>query len=414
MDRHESTSSYNSTPSSGYLSLPSYPYPSQSHDLKLNTDVEPSRIPDEFQNSEVPPPSSYYFDERHSSEGSSYMTDYTHSANRTPLTLSSASTPLSPMVRSLSRSRESTSPSRSYRVSPYAPSDRKRWSAPGDVSGLFNPSLDPQLQGPQIHSHHSSPVCPPTLPPYMPSHSNSAYMPSYVDHHEVPPHMMQNSYCIPSQCRTDHHTSHYGDCVDRPDLYSSIKEEHTPPPPEDMNPENPDMKPHEQDVRFDGDMYTPRWVRGQGNKREGWCGICKPGRWLVLKNSAFWYDKSFSHGISAATGQTFHEPRDMRRMDGNSDVWEGLCHSCNDWVPLVSNKKKGTTWFRHAYKCHTHTKVRDAPKRRRECSSGNNNNGMVATATGPMAAVPSAPPSIHPHSHLHSHVKSDMKTSYPY
>jgi hypothetical protein len=37
-------------------------------------------------------------------------------------------------------------------------------------------------------------------------------------------------------------------------------------------------------------------------------------------------------------------------MDGNPDVWEGLCGSCNEWVALVSSKKKGTTWFRHAYK----------------------------------------------------------------
>ena len=117
-----------------------------------------------------------------------------------------------------------------------------------------------------------------------------------------------------------------------------------------MNPEDPDMVPREQDLRFEGDLYTPRWVRGHGNKREGWCGICKPGRWLVLKNSAYWYDKSFSHGISAATGSPFQEPLDTRRMDGNPDVWEGLCGSCNDWIALVSNKKKGTTWFRHAYK----------------------------------------------------------------
>jgi hypothetical protein len=97
-------------------------------------------------------------------------------------------------------------------------------------------------------------------------------------------------------------------------------------------------------------LYTPKWVRGHGNKREGWCGICKPGRWLVLKNSAYWYDKSFSHGISAATGSPFQEPLETRRMDGNPDVWEGLCSSCNEWIALVSSKKKGTTWFRHAYK----------------------------------------------------------------
>ncbi len=28
----------------------------------------------------------------------------------------------------------------------------------------------------------------------------------------------------------------------------------------------------------------------------------------------------------------------------------GLCGSCNEWIALVSSKKKGTTWFRHAYK----------------------------------------------------------------
>ena len=69
-----------------------------------------------------------------------------------------------------------------------------------------------------------------------------------------------------------------------------------------------------------------------------------------MKNSAFWYDKSFTHGISAATGNPFQEPQETRRMDGNPDVWEGLCGSCNEWIALVSSKKKGTTWFRHAYK----------------------------------------------------------------
>ncbi|KAI9679766.1 MAG: hypothetical protein M1817_004780 [Caeruleum heppii] len=148
----------------------------------------------------------------------------------------------------------------------------------------------------------------------------------------------------------NHQHYHYTDLSDPPDLFASLHEKPIPPPEEDMNPSDPDMVPHEQDLRFEGDMYTPRWVRGHGNKREGWCGICKPGRWLVLKNSAFWYDKSFSHGISAATGNQFQEPRDTRRMDGNPDVWEGLCGSCNEWVALVSNKKKGTSWFRHCYK----------------------------------------------------------------
>ena len=70
----------------------------------------------------------------------------------------------------------------------------------------------------------------------------------------------------------------------------------------------------------------------------------------MLKNSAFWYDKSFTHGVSAATGAAFQGPQETRRTEGNLDVWEGLCGSCGEWIALVSSKKKGTTWFRHAYK----------------------------------------------------------------
>ncbi|KAI4276221.1 MAG: hypothetical protein L6R38_005724 [Xanthoria sp. 2 TBL-2021] len=162
---------------------------------------------------------------------------------------------------------------------------------------------------------------------------------------------------------------HFAGATSPPDLFGPLSEEPSSPPPEDFDCDESQM-PRAQDLRFEGDMYTPRYVRGHGNKREGWCGTCKPGRWLVLKNSAFWYDKSFSHGISAATGSPFEGPRETRRMKGNPDVWEGLCGSCNDWIALISSKKKGTTWFRHAYKCHTHQKVKDTTKRRREVTQG--------------------------------------------
>ena len=142
---------------------------------------------------------------------------------------------------------------------------------------------------------------------------------------------------------------HFAGSTSPPDLFGPLSEEPSSPPPEDFDCEE-SMMPRAQDLRFEGDMYTPRYVRGHGNKREGWCGTCKPGRWLVLKNSAYWYDKSFSHGISAATGSSFEGPRDTRRMKGNPDVWEGLCGSCSEWIALISSKKKGTTWFRHAYK----------------------------------------------------------------
>ena len=161
----------------------------------------------------------------------------------------------------------------------------------------------------------------------------------------------------------------HSEYADEPDLFGALSEEQSVPPEEDMKPEDPDMEPQEQEVRFEGDLYTPRFVRGHGNKREGYCGLCKPGRWLVLKNSAFWYDKSFTHGISAATGQPFDAPKETRRMSGNPDVWEGLCGTCDEWIALISNKKKGTTWFRHAYKCHNHQKSKEAPKKRRDTVS---------------------------------------------
>ena len=173
-----------------------------------------------------------------------------------------------------------------------------------------------------------------------------------------PPPLMSHGLFRMLQSNADpinHQRYRYADLSDPPDLFASLHDKQLAPPEEDMNPSDPDLIPHEQELRFDGDLYTPRWVRGHGNKREGWCGICKPGRWLVLKNSAFWYDKSFSHGVSAATGSQFQEPQDTRRMDGNPDVWEGLCGSCNEWVALVSSKKKGTTWFRHAYKVNFST-----------------------------------------------------------
>lgn len=140
------------------------------------------------------------------------------------------------------------------------------------------------------------------------------------------------------------------DSAEAPNLFRQLQEEQLTPAPEDMEPKDIDLAPGEQKLRFEGDMYTPKYVRGHGHKREGWCGICKPGRWLVLKNSAFWYDKSFTHGISAASGMAFKGPKETRRMSGNPDVWEGLCGSCDGWIALISSKKKGTTWFRHAYK----------------------------------------------------------------
>ena len=107
------------------------------------------------------------------------------------------------------------------------------------------------------------------------------------------------------------------------------------------------------------------YIRNHGIEREGWCGICRPGRWLVLKNSAFWYDKSFMHGISAASGTRFEEPVEVKRAIGKADRegevkgvgqgdgWEGLCGTCGIWITLGGGRRRGVPWFRHAYKVRT-------------------------------------------------------------
>ena len=65
----------------------------------------------------------------------------------------------------------------------------------------------------------------------------------------------------------------------------------------------------EQAARSADDLYTPKWVRYQGAKKEGLCEFCEPGRWLQLKNSAYW---SFiaNVGITSNTHTGFRPSQD--------------------------------------------------------------------------------------------------------
>lgn len=299
--------------------------------------------------------------------------------------LEPAKTLLSPMasprppqhdtLRTSSRSRASPIPHNNMRTSPYTmeTNRNKRWStgtyastpAPSRSMHPFNNRYS--FYGSPLNPQHSLQTMAPDLSSNFQAHTQNllysqpnlqaptATLFSSPDQAfpEAPRPLPSQGLFRLLQSNADRLTgcsSHFADLSDPPDLYASLHDEPSNPPESDMNPSDPDLVPHEQDLRFSGDLYTPRWVRGHGNKREGWCGLCKPGRWLVLKNSAFWYDKSFTHGVSAATGAAFQGPQETRRTEGNLDVWEGLCGSCGDWIPLVSSKKKGTTWFRHAYK----------------------------------------------------------------
>ncbi|KAF1981488.1 hypothetical protein K402DRAFT_234707 [Aulographum hederae CBS 113979] len=360
------------------------------------------------------------YDEYSASEGISYASDCDAWSNldNTPNIMSPTASPRHSFhdgMKNNVRTRVSPVSHANTRGSPYAmdSSRAKRWSTgmyatPAPRINPYNANRYSSFYGSPLNPHHSIPGSyAPAMSNFHPHTQNVLY--------SQPPHLQPNngtmystdsgfapevSRALPSQglfrllqSNADRHpgcSSHFADLSDPPDLYSSLLEEPCNPPESDMHPSDPDLMPHEQDLRFTGDLYTPRWVRGHGNKREGWCGLCKPGRWLVLKNSAFWYDKSFTHGVSAATGAAFQGPQDTRRTEGNLDVWEGLCGSCGEWIALVSSKKKGTTWFRHAYKCHTHPKVKDGPKRRRETTA----HSRARTSATPQAstAPPSAPP----------------------
>ena len=297
-------------------------------------------------------------------------------------------TPLSGRGRSMSAG--SVALSRSQRGSPYIHSASPSTSAEYNQSLQISSATDMPIMSDIDFDLFCQPQ--PTVLPGGRYDSHSLFLPSPAEEPECDSACMLTHpspeivKILHSSSAARAHCEHqFAGSSSPPNLFGPLQEDQLSPPPEDLEVDESEV-PRAQELRFEGDLYTPKYVRGHGNKREGWCGICKPGRWLVLKNSAFWYDKSFTHGISAATGSAFESPKETRRMKGNPDVWEGLCHGCGEWIALISSKKKGTTWFRHAYKvrgdlhpfaremmlmrpqCHTHQKVKDTPKRRREVS----------------------------------------------
>jgi len=123
------------------------------------------------------------------------------------------------------------------------------------------------------------------------------------------------------------------------------------PPAQDLLASDP-LYPRQQPARFEGDLYTPTYVRGDGPTRAGWCMYCSS--WLTLKDSAYWYHMHFAHGISCATGKHLPGPVRCRatagaaRGVGNA---EWLCGGCGRWVLIVTGERGRTAWWRHAYRC---------------------------------------------------------------
>ena len=327
------------------------------------------------------------------SETPSFVSDYPPQSSRTSLLCSIHSPITSPRINmpggpglhhAHSRGKASPSSKPSMRSVPYSADGRsKRWSTGSYTQSSRRQS--PFIVGPTLPEGHvpfppqpSSPFEPPgpynhfqslnmgnlqsqqflytsTATQQIPGRNTMVLPSNDFDERTLDnqaPRQMPHSLfrMLQSNASPPKSHTHYENLSDRPDLRAALHEEQCDPPPEDMNPSDPSLIPHEQELRFPSDLYTPRWIRGQGKEREGWCGICKPGKWLILKTSAFWYDKSFMHGISAPTGKPFAEPVEMRRSECNPEVWEGCCGGCGEWVQMVSHKRKGTTWFRHAYR----------------------------------------------------------------
>ncbi|KAI5197217.1 hypothetical protein E4T39_07373 [Aureobasidium subglaciale] len=131
------------------------------------------------------------------------------------------------------------------------------------------------------------------------------------------------------------------------------------PPTEDMSPSDKTMVPQRRNLRDSNHLYMPRWIRGDGKQREGWCGQCRPGKWLSLKRSTYWYHKNFCHGITVM-GTPFPRPTRTRAL-ADDKGWEGFCGSCRKWIVLNGGKKSHTSWFRHAYKCNPAAVARSSP-----------------------------------------------------
>ena len=120
------------------------------------------------------------------------------------------------------------------------------------------------------------------------------------------------------------------------------------PPPEELSPtegpaptQNP-VSPY--------DAYTPKYKRGTKGQLEGFCGLCKPGRWLNMKNSRYWYDKNYNHGINSKTRRAFDLPVERRFKMGHSVIREGLCGTCDQWIDIDSCRMSWKHWWKHAYK----------------------------------------------------------------
>ena len=107
-------------------------------------------------------------------------------------------------------------------------------------------------------------------------------------------------------------------------------------------PRNEEFKREDQQT-----TYSPKFVRGIGVSREGYCQICD--RWFKMKTSSYWYHMNYKHGINSK-GQKYPEPI-FRDFDFKV---QGFCKICDEWITLGSSRKTSKfLWKKHFQKEHS-------------------------------------------------------------
>lgn len=232
----------------------------------------------------------------------------------------------------------------------------RRESAP-TVSFSRAPDAYRSFYDNDTHHHHPySPQNLPLTPPRVVNHNSSGQLlpsPFYDSSAPTSPNAPDDSPHRHHTARSD--TSGHVRRGSYPEDTTAI---HREPPQADFAVDADDVR--KQKLRFPEDHYTPLWVRKHGHAREGWCALCPGnGKWLVLKNSQYWYHRQFQHGVSSVSGHFFLPPVETKPTEAG-DKTEGLCHSCGLWVPYQNSRQgssqvKGPTlWYRHAHGCHSY------------------------------------------------------------
>ncbi|KAJ6036183.1 hypothetical protein N7540_000462 [Penicillium herquei] len=131
------------------------------------------------------------------------------------------------------------------------------------------------------------------------------------------------------------------------------------PPVADLENDDPDLVPRREESMFGGDLYTPGWVRGNDNSKQGFCGRCSVGHWVNIHDGTYEYHLTYIHGIPPS-GIPLPRPSIVQEITKGAGRWEGWCDSCQGWR-LLRKPNGGWNWFQHCLTEHGSTTDRADP-----------------------------------------------------